>query len=175
MGIAKKIDMLTFAVANGMTQGVISLIAYNFASKDYARMRKSIRTTFLYTMILAVITTLFLFFCAVPVSKFFINDVQTVTYGQHFLRVLCLICPMQAVTMIVITTFQAIGKKSQPLFLSFLRKGTVDLPFMLLMNFLTGAMGVAWATPIAELSACLISLLLFIPTYRKLCKLPATI
>ena len=175
MGIAKKIDMLTFAVANGMTQGVISLIAYNFASKDYARMRKSIRTTFLYTMILAVITTLFLFFCAVPVSKFFINDVQTVTYGQHFLKILCLICPMQAVTMIVITTFQSIGKKSQPLFLSFLRKGTVDLPFMLLMNFLTGAMGVAWATPIAELSACLISLLLFIPTYRKLCKLPATI
>ena len=171
MGIAKKIDMLTFAVSMGMTQGVISLIAYNYAAENYQRMVKTIKTTFLYTMAMAIVTTLFLFFCAAPVSKFFIADEETVTYGQHFLRILCLICPMQSVTMIVITTFQAIGRKTQPLFLSFMRKGSVDLPFMFLMNFLVGAMGVAWATPIAELAACLISLVIFIPTFKAIRRL----
>ena len=166
MGIAKKVDMLTFAVSMGMTQGVLSLIGYNYAAKNYARMVKVIKTTFLYTMVVAVLTTLFLFFCAAPVSRSFIKDQETVTYGQHFLRVLCLICPMQAVTMIVITTFQAIGKKLKPLILSFMRKGSLDLPFMFLMDRLTGAMGIAWATPIAELIACAVSLVLFAPAYK---------
>lgn len=170
MGIAKKIDMLTFAVSMGMTQGVLSLIGYNYAAKDFKRMVKAIKTTFLYTLIVAVVTTAFLFFCAAPVSKFFIDDLETITYGQHFLRVLCLICPLQAVTMIVITTFQAIGKKTQPLLLSFLRKGSCDVPFMFLMDHLSGAMGVAWATPIAELFACIVSLFVFVPAYRMIRK-----
>ena len=72
---------------------MLSLIGYNYAAKNYARMVKVIKTTFLYTMVVAVLTTLFLFFCAAPVSRSFIKDQETVTYGQHFLRVLCLICP----------------------------------------------------------------------------------
>lgn len=171
MGIAKKIDMLTFAVSIGMTQGVISLIGYSYAAKNYKRMNRVIKTNSAYTMTLAVVTTLFLFFCAVPVSRFFIADEATVAYGQRFLKILCLICPMQAVTMMVITIFQAIGKQTQPLILSFMRKGTVDVPFMFLMNWFVGAVGVAWATPIAELCACLVSVILFIPTFKSLLNL----
>ena len=168
MGIAKKVDMLTFAVSMGMTQGVLSLIGYNYSAKNHARMVKVIKTTFLYTMVVAVCTTLFLYFCAAPVSRVFIADVETITYGQHFIRVLCLICPMQATSMVVITTLQAIGKKAKPLLLSLMRKGTLDLPFMFLLNGLTGAMGVAWATPIAESIACIVSLFLFAPIFRRM-------
>lgn len=171
MGIAKKIDMLTFAVSIGMTQGVLSLFGYNYAAKNYDRMTKAIKTTFIYTMVVAVAATAFLFFCAAPVSKFFINDRQTVTYGQHFLKVLCLICPFQAITMLVITIFQAMGEKTRPLVLSFLRKGCCDVPFMFLMNYLAGVMGVAWATPIAEFLSCVVSLIILIPTCRRLWKL----
>jgi Na+-driven multidrug efflux pump len=34
MGIAKKIDMLAFAIANGMIQGVLLLIGYTYAAKS---------------------------------------------------------------------------------------------------------------------------------------------
>ena len=171
LGIAKKIDMLTFAVSIGMTQGVISLIGYNYSAKNYKRMISSIKTTFLYTMALSVVTTLFLFFAAAPVSRFFINDTETITYGQYFLKVLCIICPMQALTMMSITIFQAIGKKVQPLILSFLRKGIVDVPFMLLFNAVFGVYGIPWATPTAELIALFVSVAVFIPTFLRLLKL----
>lgn len=49
-----------------------------------------------------------------------------------------------------------------------MRKGTLDLPFMFLLNGLTGAMGVAWATPIAESIACIVSLFLFAPILRRM-------
>ena len=128
MGIAKKIDMLTFAMSIGMTQGVISLIGYNYSSKNYTRMISAIKTVFVNAMVVAVVTTLFLFFCAAPVSRFFIEDADTVNYGHRFLRILCIICPMQAASMSVITVFQALGRKTPPLVLSLLRKGIIDIP-----------------------------------------------
>ena len=166
IGIAKKIDMLTLAVSLGMSQGVISLIAYNFSSKNYKRMLSAIKTTFIYIGVVSIVTTLFLFFCAAPVSRFFIDDTKTIEYGQYFLKVLCIICPMQAFSMMVVTIMQAIGKKAPPLVLSFLRKGLLDTPFMFLLNSLVGVWGIAWATPIAEGIAVFISLFFLIPSIK---------
>lgn len=168
IGIAKKIDMLTFAVSIGMSQGVISLIGYNYAAQNTSRMLAIIKTTFRYLIVISIATTLFLFFLAAPVSKLFINDGDTVEYGQYFLRVLCLICPMQAVSMMCIAIMQAMGRKVQPLAVSFLRKGIVDTPIMLLLNIWVGVYGVAWATPIAELIAMIIGIIIFIPTLRQI-------
>ena len=42
-----------------------------------------------------------------------------------------------------ITVFQTIGKKVQPLFQSLLRKGSLDIVFMLLLNKSMGVSGIA--------------------------------
>ncbi len=168
MGIAKKLDMLAFAIANGMTQGVLPLVAYNYSAKNFKRMKESVKTAFLYSITIATVGTLFLLFCAVPVSRFFIDDPETVKYGQHFLRIICITCPAISVTMMTISIFQATGKKIQPLILSFVRKGGIDVPFMFIMNYLVGADGIPWATPISDLIAMTVALSLFIPYWRKL-------
>lgn len=168
IGIAKKIDMMTFAVSIGMSQGVISLIGYNYASKNYKRMYAAIKTTFKYLLVISVLTTLFLFFLAAPLAKFFIDDAQTVEYAQYFIRVLCVICPMQAVSMMCITIMQGLGQKIKPLAVSFLRKGTLDTPFMLILNSLFGVLGIGYATPIAEFVAMLVAIIVFIPTVREI-------
>lgn len=168
MGIAKKIDMLAFAIATGMSQGVLPLIGYNFAAKNFERMRAAIKTAFLYSIIIAALGTIYLFTCAVPVSRFFINDAETVVYGQHFLRTICITCPCVSVTMMVITLFQSTGNKLQPMVLSLLRKGGLDVPFMFLMDHLVGVSGIAWATPIADVLAMTAAACLFIPFWRRL-------
>ena len=68
----------------------------------------------------------------------------------------------------VITVFQAIGKKVQLLCLSLLRKGSLDVVFMLILNHAVGVSGIAWATPIADWIAFVISMALVIPCLRKL-------
>lgn len=83
MGIAKKIDMLAFAIANGMTQGVLPLIGYNYAAKNFPRMRSAIKTAFIYSVAVASVGAVLLFVCAVPVVRGFIDDAETVAYGQH--------------------------------------------------------------------------------------------
>ena len=169
MGIAKKIDMLAFAIANGMTQGVLPLIGYNYAAKNIARMRASIKTSFLYSMIVAAAGAVFLFVCAVPVMRLFIDNAATVAYGQHFLRVICVTCPAISITMMIITIFQATGQKFKPLVLSFFRKGGFDVPAMFVMNAWAGAQGIPYATPISDVLAMVCAILLFIPYWRRLC------
>ena len=166
MGIAKKIDMLAFAIAGGMTQGVLPLIGYNYASKNYPRMHSVIKTAFFYSVAVASAGAVFLFTCAVPVVQWFIDDAKTVAYGQHFLRIICITCPAVSVTMMIISVFQATGQKTRPMLLSFLRKGGLDVPFMFFMNEIAGANGIPWATPIADSLAMAAALVLFIP-YRK--------
>jgi Na+-driven multidrug efflux pump len=60
-----------------------------------------------------------------------------------------------------------VGKKFQPLLLSLLRKGGLDIPFMFLLNGPSGAAGIVCATPIADFCAMIIALV-FLPFWKKL-------
>ena len=100
--------------------------------------------------------------------KAFIDDALTVDYGQTFQRIICITGPCISVTLIIITIFQSIGKKFQPLFLSLLRRGGLDVPFMFIMNAYLGVKGIVWATPIADFGAMVISILFFIPVWKRL-------
>lgn len=111
---------------------------------------------------------------APAVSRLFINNSETVAYGCRFLRIICSASPMTTMTFFALTVFQATGKKRQPIILSMLRKGTVDVPFMILFNHLTGIRGVAWATPVAEVTSLMVAAAMVIPYIRKLARMPET-
>ena len=168
VGVAKKIDMLSFAIATGMSQGALPLIGYNYSARNFRRMKAALRVDFLMSFCIALVSTLLLFTCAGPVVKIFINDPETVHYGQIFQRIICITGPCISVTMLTITSFQSVGKKLQSTLLSLLRKGALDIPFMFLLDRLAGAEGIVWATPLADFGAMSVAVLLFIPFWRHL-------
>ena len=158
VGVAKKVDNVSFAVATGISQGVLPLIAYNYASGNHRRMLSTIKTTFIICLSVLTVLSVLLFTCAAPIVRAFIDDPQTVEHGQLFQRVICLTGPCIAVTLTTIAVFQSMGHKLQPLILSVLRKGGLDVPFMFIMNALAGLDGIIWATPIADLTAMIAAL-----------------
>lgn len=168
IGIAKKIDMVAFAVANGLSQGVIPLIGFNFGAGNYPRMRSAIRVTLLLSLSVTTVGAVLLFTCAGPLVGTFIEDPLTVRYGSVFQRIICITGPFTGIAAIIIGIFQAVGQKFQPLLLSMLRKGGLDVPLMLLLNHYVGIYGIAWATPIADLCAMAVGLALFVPFWRRL-------
>lgn len=170
MGIAKKIDLVAYAIAQGMTQGTLPLIGYNYSSGNLDRMKDATKTAFAYSLLVAACGTVLLYFFAAPIAGSFISDEETVHYGQHFLKIICLACPTTAFNFMCITVFQAIGRKVQPLFLSLLRKGSLDIVFMLPLNGSMGVSGIAWATPFADWIAFVISVALVVPCLKKLDK-----
>ncbi len=172
MGIAKKIDMIAFSVAQGMTQGVLPLIAYNYASGDRKRMKDSIRVALTYTLTIAVLAMVVLYFFAAPITRAFIDDEKTVEYGKRFLRIICFICPSTAVNYMVITIFQATKQKAKGLILSCLRKGSLDIPLMILFSRYFDVTAIAWATPISDWIALVLSVCMLLPFLKNFSKEP---
>lgn len=168
MGIAKKIDLMAFAIAQGMTQGILPLIGYNYSSGNHQRMLLTLKVLLMDCLLVAAAGMALMFFGAAPITRCFIDDAVTVSYGRSFLRIVCLACPVTALNFLAITIFQATGKKVQPLILSLLRKGGLDIPLMLFFRAVLGIDGIAWATPIADTLALLVSLIFTIPYLKAL-------
>lgn len=168
MGIAKKIDLMAFAIAQGMSQGTLPLIGYNYSSGNRKRMMGVLKVLLIDCLIVALSGMALMFFAATPITRCFIQNAETVEYGRAFLRVVCLACPTTALNFLAITFFQATGKRIQPLILSLLRKGGLDIPLMLVLNATVGIKGVAWATPLADALALCVSLALIVPYLKKL-------
>ena len=166
--IALEVSKLLHLEAQGMTQGTLPLIGYNYTSGNHKRMKSAIRTAFAYSFLVACAGAVLLWTLAAPISRCFIADTETVQYGQHFLKIICLACPTTAVNFMVITVFQAIGKKVQPLCLSLLRKGSLDVVFMLILNGAAGVSCIAWATPFADWIAFVISVAFIVPQLKRL-------
>lgn len=168
MGIAKKIDMMAFAIAQGMTQGTLPLIGYNYSSGNRRRMTDTIKTLFRYSLGIALAGTALLYIGSGIITKWFIADPTTVQYGSGFLKIICLACPTTSLNFVIITIFQSTGKRLQPMILSFLRKGTLDIPLMLTFNTIFGLNFIPWATPVADLLALVVAGILFIPYLRSI-------
>lgn len=121
--------MLAFAIATGMSQGVLPLIGYNFSTRNYKRMKSALKVDFILSFTVSLIGTVFLFTCAGPIVKAFIDDGETVRYGQLFQKIICITGPCISVTMLTITAFQSVGEKARPTVLSLMRKGGLGYSF----------------------------------------------
>jgi Na+-driven multidrug efflux pump len=69
MGTAKKIDLMAFALAQGMTQGTLPLIGYNYVTGNRERMNNTIRTTLIACLITASGGAVYPYTCAVPITS----------------------------------------------------------------------------------------------------------
>lgn len=168
MGIAKKIDSLAYAIAQGMTQGTLPLISFNYGAGNTKRMRESAFTGLAFSFTVSVCGTVLLFLFAQHITGFFISDAQTIEYGQTFLKIMSLSCPTTALNFMIITIFQSMGKKVQPIVLTVMRKGTVDIFLMFLLSKIIGVSGIAWSIPISDWIAFAVAICMFIPFIKKL-------
>ncbi len=168
IGIAKKIDMLAFAIAQGMTQGTLPLVSYNYASGNRDRMMEIIKITAIYGLIFACCGMFLLLVCAAPLSRLFIADLKTASYSKYFLQVIAFTCSTTTLILLTISVFQAVGKKVPPIIISTLRKGVLDIPLMFALNHFFQINGLVWAIPLADLGALVIAISIFIPFLKKL-------
>jgi multidrug efflux pump len=168
MGIAKKINMLVFQMTQGIAQGVLPLIGYNYAARNFRRMKLSIVTVFGAAFIFSVCSMILAFLYPNVFISSFIKDHETVMYGVRFIKILSLGVPFTAISYTGVTVFQAIGKKFPATLVAVLRKGVVDIPMMFFLSKILPLDGIAWATPLADFTASLVTIILFLITFRKI-------
>ncbi len=170
IGIAKKIDMLPMNVGFGLCQGMMPLVAYNFASGDHKRMRSFARASRNAAMIFAAFCILLFQLFAHHIAVVFNSDPATADMATDFLRILCLSVPFMLFNLQISFTFQAMGYGKQALILSCLRQGVVNIPLLFVMNHIFGLYGIVWTQLISDIITGIISYAIYRHSLGKLMK-----
>ena len=170
VGIAKKIDMLPMNVGMGLCQGMMPLVAYNYSSGNYKRMRSFTTAARNAGIAFALLCIIVFEIFAENIVRLFIGDADTVAMATNFLRIMCLAVPFMIANFQLSFTLQAMGLGKQSLLLSSLRQGIVNIPLLLLMNSLFGLYGIVWTQIISDFITIIISYAVYEHTYKKLIK-----
>ena len=161
VGIVKKIDMLPLNVGMGLCQGMMPLVAFNYASGDYKRMRETTFCARIAGMGFALLCILTFEIFPVSIVQIFIKDALTVELGSEFLKIMCLATPLMVANIQYSYTFQAMGRGTESLLLSASRQGLVNIPLLFILNHFFGIHGVLWTQIIADIITFVVSFFMF--------------
>lgn len=166
MGLVKKINMLPMNVGMGLCQGMLPLVAYNYAAKQYKRMQSVINCARFSGMGFAVLCIIAFELFSGQIVSLFIKEPETLALSSVFLQISSLATPFMISNFQMAYTLQAMGKGPESLLLSSCRQGIIYIPLMFLMNVLFQLYGVVWA----QLLADGLTLVLSFVVYRRVCR-----
>ena len=168
IGVVRKIDSLAYAVNQGITQGMLPIVAYCYGSHRIARMKSVVLFSSACTMIFSLLCSIGSYVFAPQLVGFFINDPETIAYGAKFLRILCIAVSIYPILFVIIAVFQAVGQSVKPFLLSLLHKGSLDIVLFFVIRELFGLEYILWASPIMAAVALLAALVLVARLFRAL-------
>lgn len=163
LGVEHKVEIIPFQIVQGISSGILPLVAYNHASENRERRDAAIRFALRLGLAITVLLFVLIEVFAPQIVRFFIADADTIRYGAAFTRLRCLALPFINIEFMIIAVFQGIGGAKEALLLSFYRKGILDLPLMVLANLIWPLYGLMLVQPFMECTGSLIALML----YRK--------
>ena len=167
-GIVQKADMLPLNIGMGLCQGMMPLVAYNYASKNYPRMKSFTRAAQISGMVIAGICIVIFELFAPSIIWLFIKDEATIAFGTDFIRIACLATPFMIANFQKIYCLQAMGKGTESLVLGIFRQGLFAIPIIFIMNSLLQLYGIVSAQLISDGITFIFSTLIYRRVYNKL-------
>lgn len=150
IGIAHKLALLLMYISQGITQGVMPLVGYNYAAGNGKRMKKAILYTGRISAMVMLPCAVLLMVFSRPVMAFFMKNEQIVAYGAAFLIGQSMAEPFLALDFLGVGVYQACGKGKISLLFAVMRKIVLEIPALLILNKLYPLYGLAWAQFCAE-------------------------
>ena len=167
-GIVMKADMLPLNIGMGLCQGMMPLVAYNYAAKNYPRMRSFTKAAQVSGMAAACVFIVISQIFARQIVWLFIRDEATIAYGTNFLRIACLATPFVISNFQKIFCLQAMGKGKESLLLGVCRQGLFAIPILLILNHFVGLYGVVAAQLVSDSCTFVLATIIYRKVYNKL-------
>ncbi|MBO5485016.1 MAG: MATE family efflux transporter [Lachnospiraceae bacterium] len=168
MGIAQKVNMVPLYIALGISQGIMPLISYNYASGNITRMKKTLTFSTKLSLIFMVIVSVGFYLGADFWIMLFIKDKSIIAYGSRFLRGLCIGLPFLCMDFLAVGVFQACGLGKQSLVFAILRKIVLEIPALSILNMLFPLYGLAYSQFVAEFILSIAAVLVLLRMFKNL-------
>lgn len=168
MGITQKINMVPMNISMGLSQGIMPLISYNYASGNVKRMKGTL--LFAVKLSLGFILTMsaIYFLAAGPLVQMFMDNQAIIDYGTRFLRGFCLGLPFLCVDFLAVGVFQATGLGGWAFLFAIMRKIVLEIPALYILNKLFPLYGLAYAQLTAEVVLAVAAVVVLARLFRKL-------
>lgn len=152
----------------GIVQGFQPIVGYNYGAKQFDRVKKA-----LYVSILTVFSLASFFYILVMAfpqisMSLFSSEKEFITASARVLRIMAFFIPFAAIQITGATYFQAIGKKTESLFLGLSRQFLILIPLVLLLPLFVGLDGIWLSFPIADLLSTSITVTLLMREIKAL-------
>lgn len=168
MGIATTVSMVPMQIFMGLSQGVMPLISYNYASQNAKRMKGSTVFTIKASAVFMIVTTASMFLWARNLTYLFIQNEAVIGYGETFMRALSLSQPFLCMDFIAVGVFQACGMGSKSLLFAVLRKIVLEIPALFLLNWLFPLYGLAYAQLMAEVILSTAAVVILVRLFKRM-------
>ena len=150
LGLYYKLQTFYLIPVMGLTTCIVPILSYNYAARSIGRCKEILWRSVLVAVVCMGVGTLgFELFPAPLLNIFADGEPAILSIGVHALRVIAISFMPLALSLMIPTYFQAIGKGGPSIFLTVLRQIILLVPLAWVLS-LGGLRYVWWAFPITE-------------------------
>lgn len=161
IGIVLKVERLPLNIGIGICLGMTPLVAYNYASRNYKRMRDFFSAARLAGLVVSVLCVIFYRTFAAGIIQAFIPDADTVRFGTEYLQSRCFATPFMFLSFHMVHFMQAVGRGKVSFQLAVIRQLCLNIPILFLMDRLFGMSGIVWTQLIADVINVAVSYVIY--------------
>ena len=165
-GVVQRLILIGCYIIMGFMQGYQPIASYAYGAKNEARFHTSVRFALKGALLLTLIVAAMYIALAKPLLLLFNRNPAVVEYGKWLLISQVALYPAFGLCYMMTITFQTVGASKMGLFLSLIRQGIFDIPFILTLPGALGITGVYLCQPAADMLTILVCVLLIKPMKR---------
>ncbi|MEG2539203.1 MAG: MATE family efflux transporter [Clostridium sp.] len=166
-GVYFKLQQFIFMPVNGLIQGAMPIMGYNYGAKN----RKRLMETLKWSLIVSTIIMAFGNFIFAMWPEFFLRlfdaSDRMLEIGKTGTIIISFSYIAAGVAFMYSTLFQAIGKGGYSLLIALLRQGAIILPLGAILSINYGLIGFWITFPIAEIISAIVSVVLYKKVARE--------
>ena len=161
IGIVLKVERLPLNIGVGICLGMMPLIGYNYAAKNFKRMKEFFVASRFAGVVIALVCVLLYRIFASNIMQAFIADVDTVTFGTEFLKVRCFATPVMFLSFHMVHFMQAVDRGKISFYLAVIRQIFLNIPILFVLNYFFGMTGIIWTQVTADFLNVVISYIIY--------------
>lgn len=161
MGIFFKLQTFVYMAIEGLRQGILPIVGYNYGASNGKRVFDTIKVSVFISLIFTISGTLVCNIFPIQIISLFDASEDMLSIGVNALKILS-ICFIPATFGIVfITIFQSLGMGFYSLIICLIRQIAIIIPLSYVLSGFIGLTGIWITFVIAEIIGALLSIILF--------------
>ena len=165
-GIYFKIQQLITMTVNGLIQGCMPVMGYNYGAKNRPRLMETFKTGLTIAIVMMGIGALILWIFPSQALWLFQASKDMTAFGVPALRIMSASYILAACGYMFASFFQATGRVRYSLLINLLRQLVLLVPLMWLLSAVMGMSGIWWAFLAAEIITTAVCIALFVQKKR---------